>query len=98
MEAFPLIIDYTDYAHVATLYKLGDKFFVADLGRELQYCQDSPSCNKSNPQFHAFPLKSYLDIAKENKGCRLIGYATNDISTSNTPYTKLNYKILYSKS
>ncbi len=89
-KAHALVLGKPGDSHVAVMYEGEDgKKYVADLSREIQYCESFPNMFKRNePRLFKFPLDDYIEM---NKDACDIAYANESLVNSKKAWHELKF-------
>ena len=80
-------------SHVAGMYEGEDGQYVADLSREIQYCENFPNMFKRNkPMLFKLPLDDYIEM---NKNVCNIAYANESLANNKKAWYELNFVPLH---
>ncbi len=89
-----IIINADGTSHIAVLYEVNKQNYVADLSREIQYCEAFPYFyNKSTPILNATPLENYIDM---NKDAKSIAFCDEVLTDNQKTFFTANFVPLYS--
>ncbi len=92
-RAYALVLGKPGNSHVAVMYEGEDGQYVADLSREIQYCENFPNMFKRNkPMLFKLPLDDYIEM---NKNVCNIAYANESLANNKKAWYELNFVPLH---